>query len=130
MSVGSRAPCEGSARTNSLSLSSGGIIQYSAIFTYPSEQLCFAQLLGKRAAQAPFLARRAVRPDNRGLEEPGRLFEAVGSAELDDRGRFKLVGRQQFHSAPGNIHHAGRPAQFVLTLNILAVSDGSLQRGR
>ena len=107
MSAGSREPCERSARTNSLPLGSGGIVQYSTFSAYPSEQLCFAQFLGEGAAQAPFLARWAVRPDNRRLEEPGRLFEAVGSADLDNRGRFKLVGRQQLHSAAGNIHHAG-----------------------
>lgn len=42
MSAGSLEPYEGSARTNSLPLGSGGAVQYSAYSAYPSEQFCFS----------------------------------------------------------------------------------------
>ena len=89
-------------------------------FFYPSQQLCFAQFLREGAAQGPFFARRAVSPDNQRLHEPGGLFGAVGFADSDNRGRFELVRTQQPYAAAGNIRHAGRPAQFVFALNILA----------
>jgi hypothetical protein len=86
----------------------------------PSQQLCFAQFLGESATQGPFFARGALSPDNQRLHEPGGLFGDVGFADSDNRGRFELVGRQQPYAAAGNIRHAGRPAQFVFALNILA----------